>query len=550
MAMNFKLPIGMPSGSVAGLVIRTGEVEILAMKGKTVTSRVRVAIQGKDDRDLVAAIEQARTAAGLKGKRLAVSMPSQDVLFRFFTVPQVPKSELDSVVQFEARKYIPFRIETIVWSYAATPVKESNQLEIVFSAMSRDLFRQLQDVCIAAGVHPSLMEPRSVSLSRLIPPSKSPKEFTCLVEVEEDAAHLAIVKDHLPYLTRDILFSRVPDAKSEPMGEAAVGFPSQGVGVAGDTAAPADAAGPDARVQRLLSELSVSINFFLREYPSTTIDRVVLFGQETVIGPWCAWLAEQLHCQVELGNTVVDSKVEGGLPLTFAPALGLLEAVRRPAAAPLDFLRRSTVKSAAAQPVQMRLPKISGGDILAAMKTPQGVMAIILSACLLGGWSFLEGLSVSAERAQLDQLVMARPNLESRLNGMSTKELQGLKDSAESQLKFLKQLIEHRVALAGKLDAVANALPEGLWLTHVSFEDAMTPSGRSQARMAIRGACYLGQSDREMGAIHQFEEQVKRDQKFFTGFSVAQVDSIDAQQTPEQRSYRAFQLNCNPGRAL
>lgn len=539
--MNFTLPMLGAAGTTAGLVIRSGEVEILAMKGKTVTSRVRVAIEGKDDGHLVSAIQQARAAANLKAKRLAVSMPSQDVLFRFFTVPAVPKNELDSVVQFEARKYIPFRMETLIWSYAATPVKGANQMEIVFSAMSRDLFRQLQDACIAAGVHPSLMEPRSVSLSRLIPPSKSAKEFVCLVEVEAGAAHLAIVKDHLPYLTRDIVFARVADTGPEGPGQEAT---------PGAAAEPAPPAGPDPRAERLRSELSVSMNFFLREYPSTTIERIVLFGEETVVGPWCRWLTDQLHCIVELGNTVVDPKVDGGLPLTFAPALGLLEAARRPAAAPLDFLPRSTVKSAAPQPVQARLPKLSLGQILATIKSPQGVMAMILSACLLGGWAFLEGLSVSAERTQLTQLVQARPDVDARLNAMSGEELKSLKENAENQLKFLKQLIEQRVAVATKLDALAHALPDGLWLTHLSFEDAVTPSGRSEARMTIRGACYLDQPDQEMGAIHRFEEQVKRDQRFLSGFSVAQVDQIDAQRTPEEKTYRAFQLNCNPARAL
>ena len=46
--MKFQLP----GGVTAGLVIRTHEVELLAMKGKAVVSRVRVAIEGKEDHHL------------------------------------------------------------------------------------------------------------------------------------------------------------------------------------------------------------------------------------------------------------------------------------------------------------------------------------------------------------------------------------------------------------------------------------------------------------------------------------------------------------------
>ena len=81
----------------------------------------------------------------------------------------------------------------------------------------------------------------------------------------------------------------------------------------------------------------------------------------------------------------------------------------------------------------------------------------------------------------------------------------------------------------------------------------MTPAGKSQFRMAIRGACFLGQADQELGAIHQFEAQVKGNPTFLAGFNIAQVDQIDAQTqtTPEQNNtYRAFQMNCNTGRAM
>ena len=539
------MKFGLPGGVTAGLVIRTNEVEILAMKGKTVASRVRVAIEGKEDHHLISAIRQAVEAAGLKTRRLAVSIPSQDVLFRFFTVPAVPKTELDAVVQFEARKYVPFKTDTLVWDYRAVPAKGSNQLEIVFSAVSKELFQQLQDALAAAGIQPVLVEPRSVSLARLVEPAKgaASEEFACVVEVERDAAHLAIVKNRLPYLTRDVVFAAAAEAPPEPP---AAQEPAAQEPAAADASRAREV---DPRGQRLLSELSVSMNFFLREYPSTTIGRVLVFGEEGVVGPWCGWLSGQLHRAVEMGNACVDPRVAGSLPLTFAPALGLLEAARQPAEASLNFLRRSAAKPAAGQRSRAGAAWLSMPELLAVLKTPQAVVCIGLAACALGGFWFLERRSVSAERDRLNQSIASRPDIGSALDAMSKEETGSLKEKAEAQLAFLKQVIDQRLRVAAKLDAVARALPDGVWITGLTFEDRMSPSGKKQFRMAIRGACFLGETGQELSAIHTFEEQVKRNPAFFSGFSVVQVDQIDAKTSAEQ-TYRAFQLNCNSERAL
>ena len=543
--MKFELP----GGVTAGLVIRSGEVELLAMKGKAVTSRVRVAIEGKEDHHLAAAVQRAVEAAKLKTKRMAVSVPSQDVLFRFFTVPVVPKAELDQVVQFEARKYVPFKMDTLVWDYCAIPSRGSAQLEVVFSAVSRDLFRQLQDVLASAGIQPVLVEPRSASLARLAEPAQGTGSdtFVCMVEVEQDSAHLAIVKNRIPYLTRDVMFSAAASPAAQPDPATPPAEPP-----AGNADAEPPPAGPDLKAQRLLSELSVSMNFFLREYPSTSIPRVIIFGPENVIGEWCPWLAEQLHCAVEMGSAHVDPLVDGGLPLPFAAALGLVQGARRPAGVSLDFLKRNLAKpAAAARPRAGAASSLSAVSVLDAFKTPQAAVALALAAVTLGGLWFMERVSVAAERDRLKQSAALRPEINAALSAMTKEETQALKEQAEAQLAFLKQAIDLRVGVAAKLDAVARTLPDGVWLTNLTYEDQLVASGKGEFRMSIHGACYLGETGQELGAIHRFEEQVRQNPAFFKGFTMAQVDHIDAQSDDaSQQTYRAFQLNCASERRL
>src|SRR3989338_3899933 len=97
-ALNFKLPVFslFSSQPSAGIVIRKAEVELLAMQGRKVISRVRVPIEGKEDQDLVQAIRKALEESSLKTRRLSVSISRSDVLFRFFNIPVIPRSEWDS----------------------------------------------------------------------------------------------------------------------------------------------------------------------------------------------------------------------------------------------------------------------------------------------------------------------------------------------------------------------------------------------------------------------------------------------------------------------
>ena len=65
----------------------------------------------------------------------------------------------------------------------------------------------------------------------------------------------------------------------------------------------------DPKAQRLLSELRVSLDFFTREHLAATVPRVILVGDEGLLGPWQPWLADQLQCAVEIGSDLLRARV-------------------------------------------------------------------------------------------------------------------------------------------------------------------------------------------------------------------------------------------------
>ena len=534
-------------GVLAGLVIRPRAVELLATRGRRVASRVRVPIEGGEPRHLTQAIQQALAASSLKTRHLAVAIPTGDALCRFFLMPELPKAEVEKAIQFEVRKYIPFKPEALVWGYRTMPSNTPGQVEVVFSAIQRDLFSRLLEAVTAAGVQPLCVETRTLSLARLVE-SKEAKttEFTCLIDIEEDAAHLVVAKNRLPYLTRDISLllpiapaaSELPDA-SETQGEAGE-----------------EAERIDPRAQRLVSELNVSIDFFLREHPSTTITKILLCGNEMLIGPWCRWFSERLHVPVEPGTSLLQRHIQEDIPLSFAAALGLLAYSTDRNAGFFDFLKRVAVKAGGAASRGLAATRVPAGfalntdEVVALLKSPRGIVGAVTAAALLAVFWFWGRLMIGQESVRLSRLKQARSSAIPALASLDPAALGSIKDTASAQLAWLESVLDQRLSVAAKLDTLARTVPEGIWFTSLTYEDSLKTSGKSEPALSVNGACFLGETAKELMAIQQFEDTVKRSKNLLQGFKVAQVNHIDAQIDSNQTAYRLFQLNCSSRQRL
>jgi len=519
----------------AALVIRSSAVELLVMRGSHVISQARIPVEGPERDHLVQAIRQAFAVASLKTDRVAVAIPTRDVLIRFFTMPLLPKTEWEAAIQFEARKYLPFKTDTLVWDYTASEVKSSNSLEVIFAAIQRAPFQELQALLADAGVKATCMEPRSQSLARLSAVHKKgsadaqANEYVCIVDIDPAAAHLVIARNGLPYLARDVEFGRHAEPSEAQGGSAPV----------------------DPEAQRLFSELRVSLDFFTREHPTATISNVFLVGDEHVVGSWHQWLASQLGRPVEVGRALLDARSQGTLSLSFAAAIGLLRrSADRSSGAGLDLLKRAAAKPAA--PVQQPTSSFSVAGVLQSFKSTRSLAVAGAAAALLFILAFVGSQQISSARRQLAQLIQSRPKVGWGLETVEADRLKPLQEEGTAQVGRLKSLVDRRVGVVAKLDALVRSLSDGMWLTGLSFEERPDPNtGKGQVTLRISGACYLEQPAKELSAIQDFEAKVRGNPALFDGFDTARVEQIREQSKDVDRTsytYRTFQLNCASNR--
>jgi len=517
----------------AALVIRADEVELVWMQGKTIGGHTQVALATTTPEALTQAVRHVMSEAQLKSSQVSVSIASVDVLVRFFMLPFLSKAERDTAVQFEARKYVPFKIDSLAWDYSmvspesAVVSGEGSQgpLEVVFSAIPLDVLNRFRSALLSAGVHPVSVEPLSQSLARLTATvnGRTPHVFDCVLEVRRDQAHLVIARYGMPHLTRDIQ---------------------------GDAAA-------DAFGQRLLSELSVSMDFFKREYPSAVFSRIWLVGEGETVARYQRELSGGLPCPVESGTALL-SEMERTLQLSSAAAVSVL----RQGAAPrtersLNLLRRSASMAAVPEREPIAVPTAVALKELA--KHPVTIRTALITAAGLSLVLWVAGnIEVSRVRHRLEAVKQAREADRYGLSVMARDALTSAQQKSHEQLQLLKSLMEQRPQMAQKLDALARSLPEGMWLTGITFEDKLNVSGGAaagknksarQAKLVVNGACFLGMAGGELKAIQEFEARVKNNPQLQYGLGQVRMGKVDAassnaQETQQPYSYKTFQLSC------
>ncbi|MDP3704062.1 MAG: pilus assembly protein PilM, partial [Candidatus Omnitrophota bacterium] len=459
------------------------------------------------DGNLAAAIRSAMATAGIKAKRAAVALPPQDVLLRAFSIPPIPRSEVDTAVQFEARKYLPFKLSELVWDYAVVP-RSDKQNTVIFAAIERAELLRIQDSLRTAGLEPLCIEPCSVSLARAVHQRRQEgtEGAVAAVNITGDSAHIVIVREGKVYLAREVRLTAEPDA-------------NQSSGTS------------DSRAMRLASELRLSMEFFVREFTETPVERVLLFGEPVLVTRWRPELAAGLGCAVESG----------------APALAVGLALRAAdRSAPFDLLRRITQpRPGAARDALLGHPVVERAlKMLASVNRPVLGLCLAAAVAVVVLMWMAGARQLVSENRRLELAGRNRPEVGFGLAGHSQADLEPVRQRLEEQLAFLHRVIEERTPLASKLDALARTVPDGIWLTSFSYQDELSPVGQSQPALTIRGACFLGEEGSELSAIRGFEERIKRNTAF-SGFSSTQLQEVSVQSEPQQRyTYRTFQLNC------
>jgi type IV pilus assembly protein PilM len=150
------------------------------------------------DREAVsAALRSVLEQVGARGARVALVVPdltSRVSVIRFEQVP-ARRDDLDQLVRWQMRKSAPFPIEDACVTYSPGRHDPSGGREFAVVAARKDIIREYEQACEAAGAQPGLVDIATFSLLNLVLASaRAEHEDSLVVHMRPEYTSIAIVR--------------------------------------------------------------------------------------------------------------------------------------------------------------------------------------------------------------------------------------------------------------------------------------------------------------------------------------------------------------------
>jgi hypothetical protein len=441
------------------------------------------------DVDFLEVLQRNVRNKGFSTVETYLSLPSKDILIRWFLIPWVKTSEIQDVVAFAVRKHIPFDIKELTYTYYPSNVMRDGvrQIGILFVAIRKDLFQNYVNVLTQAGLNVVYCEPGPMSLLRALVHKHLVKvdQVTAVLRTAHETAELFIASGGYVKFIRD--------------------FRIQALGGTDEDVVKA----------RIFNDVRVSFDFFARQYGEAGVSDLVVLSSTFNRDFWTG-LDKEVGARVEVIDPARDIAPMEGMSDGGANAFGV--AISGNVASVVDF-NLSEGAPVAVAPKREEVLRRNKELVFPALV---GVFcaALILLALYL--------CDQSIRRTQADYLATAE-----RVGigmDMTPEDLDSKTADAKKKLAGIKSLpLAPRVMPL--LARLSKRLPRGVWLDNIaiSFSDSSGSGGgvtapvyakiTTSASLSFSGNIFLDSKNAEFEAVNAFVTALNKDKEFQALFS-------------------------------
>ncbi|UCH12122.1 MAG: pilus assembly protein PilM [Candidatus Omnitrophota bacterium] len=442
---------------------------------------------------IVEAIKSSFGKLKAKPDKVFSVLPEAGIMVRHFDMPLLPRSEQAQAIKFEAKKYIPFKIEDVISDFKIIDISKENSLMRIFfiATQKSDVESQIklfQDI----GVKIAGIDITPFALSRVLNIRRKPlkkDEAIALLQLDaaEKAASINVIEANYPTISRDIPIS----AHRETLKE------------------------------RLISELRLSFDYYKRKPYSKEIKKLIICGRDNL-----AELSRELAEELNIATEVVDVSniVKGTKFNTVGAAIAT--------GAAMNGLGRDIYG------VNLLPPYARVKEVKVKIEKQLASVLSIAAALILLTLLYSIGI-VSSARSQFKIAQEKTVSLPAATENIPIETLESLKNKTLETTEFLKSLITKRIYLTDKLNRLAANLPEGVWIT--SLETKELPDFKIQ--MSLRGMIFLKDPSRQMDMANKFLEALKQDRIFMKGFNYCEIGDL-RKETTDIYEVTSYSIEC------
>ncbi len=457
---------------------------------------------------LTALLQKSLRDKKITAKDVNLSLSPQDIIFRTFNIPWMQANEIKNVLEFEIKKYIPFKLEELSYSFHSTPIgsEDKKQLRIIFVAVRAETLTRYASMLNQAGFNIIFSEPSTFSLVRLLIKENmlDQQEKGIIIQSFPASGNIVIVDEGLPIFVRDFTL---------PMG----------IGENHD---------PQLRQARLFNEIKMSIDYFKRQFSNVELMKSICISaiedKDFVDG-----LSKDINMpasKFDVKKVITNEKASSDIGLL--NSLGILteDTVESPPSFDLSHDPNKTVTRAGIvvkEPIDKKI----------IIKTA-GICAGVL-VCIFG----LIFSIIGGDNKKIAKYIKK----ETRYKKFSIAKIESETKELKKKLKEYKK-IRMETDFSTYLSQIPNILPEGTWLKDLKIEYKNNKISKRKRRsrkkkkvasqeekmgLAISGYAFTDEPSAQIPLVSSIITNLKRDDAFSKAFPEVKILTAQTEKIEE-----------------
>ena len=457
--------------------------------------------------EIIAFFKEELRKNRVKSREAMLCLSGKDLIVRTFEIPALPRDEMNSAINFEAKKYIPFKVEDLVYDFQVQFEKRSKTNLILFMGIKKEVMERYISILSQSDIKMSGIEYSGFNLSRLVKLAGYPNKGVVSVlgaQLQgEDEINFTVLENGFPLFSRDIYLEMNNDTSNN--------------------------------LDKLKSEVRVSLDYFSRKFPAKSLKEMFIISSQD-----CRSDLEVFCQDVGLSVKFVDLSrfIDKTLPFSLSLFKGYSASLSKTITTNLR-LNLLEARERKQLLVKESLQGASSGKENLSLSGIKLDFKYIAMGLLICGLTFAYGISnispLQKKLADIQAKSLRLPNL----NPNSTYEdLMSMNSAYRKKLDSLSNLIKKQLYLTGPLNDIPKAIRDGTWLTNLVFR-----KDNNGIKLELAGYVYLEDAAKEFEAVNKFVSDLKQNPGFSKVFPEITLDSIDRAQV-EKLTLTSFSVSC------
>jgi len=492
-----------------GIYFGSKIIDVSEAKGKKLVSSIQIPfseIGGNELEEkvpaevkLAASFNEAFRRNKIEVKEAMLCLSGKDLIIRTFEIPILPREELKGAISFEAKKYIPFKVEELISDYQVEVDKLSRTNTVLFMGIKKDTFDKYISILKSLNIKISSIEYSGFSILRILKLIKINDSgltgVLCFDSQGADEVNFIVLENGFPLFSRDINLGSAPGVASDL-----------------DDLEPAPAA---FSMEKLKSEVRASLDYYHRKFSAKPLKNIFVMSNPE----WRQEVEEFLN-GLGLSSKFIDIAKAIGSPMAFSSSFAKSygTAISKRVAIKVRFnLVESKLREAKGGSARIRL------ELNNFFNRIKFDLRVIIAGILICAAAFAYGASQEhALRKELGNITSKWNKLTKLSPGTSYEMLQSTSSRDRKALANLDNLINKQLYVTEVLDAIPRSLPQGVWLTRLYLNKKET----GLAELTLEGICYLNNGGNELEAVNKFFSNLSTNAVFTKYFKDIKI-SVD-----------------------